>query len=476
MSVQDRTAGESHTPERIIQFGTGVFLLGFVDWIVEQLNRRSDFDAGIVAFKARPGSSVSLEPLNRHGGQFHVWLRGFEGGELVDRLDTIDCLNRAVNPFEDFAAVESLAASPDLRWLVSNTTEAGISYRPEVGGGQTVPTSFPGMLTALLYRRYQAFSGERGSGLAILCCELIEGNGDALQAIVTRHAREWGLGEGFLGWLDAENAFCNTLVDRIVTGTPGGSPPGAGLADDALVIEAEAFHAWVIEAPAWVRSGLPLEGAGLNVQFTDDLRPYRERKVRILNGAHTGCFAASLLLGVATVFATTEHELLSRYLRRLVIDEICPTLGGDQEAVRVYAEAILQRFRNPYVEHRWRSIALNAVSKWQARLLPTLRDASQQRGELPPLLVFSLAALLVLYREGGDAVQDDEALLAAMDSIWSRGDGSLAAVTAVLEHPAIWNDPPCQQVPGLAAGVAKCLGDIDNRGLEQTLESLLETR
>lgn len=451
-------------PERVLQFGTGVFLLGFADWIIEQLNRQTDLAAGVVALKARPGNSDSLAPLNR--GSFRVHLRGYSGDELVDRVDTVHCLQRALNPFEDYAEAVRIACSETLEFVVSNTTEAGIIYRQQPLPEQVTPTTFPGMLTALLYQRFRHFDGAPGRGLAILCCELIEHNGDTLRGIVQRHAGDWDYPGAFRDWLDTDNAFCNTLVDRIVT--------GARTDAQGLLIEAETFHTWHIQAPEWVRARLPVAGTGLDVSFVDELGPYRERKVRILNGAHTGCFALSLLLDVSSVYASAQHPLLGRYLEQLVYREICPTLPG--EDTRAYAAAILQRFHNPHIEHRWQSIALNALSKWRTRLLPTLLDSWRARGELPPLLVLSLAATLAFYRGQWQGralpVQDDAGVLDAVGVAWCHGGSTLQAVERLLASAAVWGEP-FPDLPGLPAAVAAALDAMEQRGLEAVVAASL---
>ncbi len=466
----------SRPPETILQFGTGVFLLGFADWIVEQLNRKSGFAGGIVAFKARPGSSASLAPLNRHGGEFHVWLRGYAGEELVDRVDSVHCLRRAINPFADYAAALQVARSAQLQWVISNTTEAGIHYRQQASPQDgALPDTFPALLTALLYERFRQFDGAAERGLAILCCELIENNAASLLAIVQRHAADWGLPAQFTDWLEASNAFCNTLVDRIVTGETAARPGNVELPEGALVIEAEAFHAWVIEAPAWVRGKLPVADSGLQVEFVDDLRAYRERKVRVLNGAHTATFALSLMAGVPTVYQSMQTAYLRAFLESLLRAEIAPTLGGDSAANRQYIDAILQRFDNPYLEHRWQDIALNALSKWRARLLPTLCDVQAQRGDYPPLLSLSLAALLAFYRGSwcGEQlpVRDDPEAIARIQAAFSAASTE-AAVASVLGDAKVWGTrlPP---LPGLAAQVAAHIAALEEQGVEGYLRGMV---
>ncbi len=458
--------------ETILQFGTGVFLLGFADWIVQQLNEQAAFDGGIVAFKARPGSSASLEPLNRHHGEFHIALKGFAGGELIDRVDTITCLRRAINPFEDYAAAGAIAGSESLQWVISNTTEAGIVYREMPAPDQQVPGTFPAMLAALLYERFCRFGGAAGSGLAILCCELIENNASVLRDIVRRHALDWLLPETFIAWLDRENAFCNTLVDRIVTGVATQIPVNSGLGEDALLIEAEAFHSWVIQAPEWVRARLPLAGTDLQVEFVDDLRPARTRKVRVLNGAHTATFALSLMAGVSSVYRSMQTDYLRGFLEQVLYTEVAPTLEGDPAANRQYIDAILQRFDNPFIEHRWQDIALNALSKWHTRLLPTLVDSRARSGEYPPLITLSLAALLLFCRgewqEEALPLRDDASALAKIANAFASGGKEVGAVEAIFADATIWGEA-FPDLPGLAGLVAGEMHKLREMGVAALL-------
>ncbi len=462
-------------PETILQFGTGVFLLGFVDWLFEQLNRNTGFDGGVVALKARPGNSAQLAPLNRHDGRFYVQLQGLRDGELVDQLDTVDCLRRAINPFEAYSDTRELMVSPTLRFVVSNTTEAGIVYREQAAPSESMPQTFPALLTALLYERYIALAGEGdGGSLSILCCELIEHNASRLAELVQRHAADWEYPAGFDAWLEQNVDFCNTLVDRIVPGSSSRHVAGDGSGEEHLVVEAEAFYAWVIEAPEHVRKQLPFEQAGLDVQFVDDLDPYRERKVRILNGSHTATFALSLMLGVPTVYEATQHPLLGRFLQSLIYCEVCSTLAGSAEENRQYAASILERFQNPYLEHRWENIALNAVSKWRARLLPTLLDYHASRGSWPDLIVASLAALLLFYRgpwRGQDLpVQDDPAIIALIQRCWSEAEDNATAIRALLSQEELWgqdlsaqpglSEALCDSVAALEADPAQALGSL----------------
>ncbi|GAB3279528.1 tagaturonate reductase [Parahaliea aestuarii] len=460
----------------ILQFGTGVFLLGFVDWIVQQLNERGDFDGRIVALKARPGSSAALAPLNRHGGQFEIWLRGYRDGELVDEVQAVNCLQGAINPFADYAAALDLAASRDWRWVISNTTEAGIRYVAQLAPEEATPETFPALLTAMLYHRFSHFDGATERGVNVLCCELIEDNATTLQQILLRHAADWHLPVSFTEWLASACHFCNTLVDRIVTGEPADVPARRTLPADAPLLEAEAFYSWVIEAPTSVQRLLPARAAGLDgLQFVANLAPWRERKVRILNGAHTAGFALSLMLEVPTVFDSMQHPLLRRYLERLVYDEICPNLSGDD--IAGYAAAILERFDNPHVEHRWENIALNALSKWRARLLPSLLAALAARGSPPPLLLLSLAALLCFYRGQWQGrvlpVRDDLAAVAECQRLWQSSGEVSGAVAAIIDSELIW-DGCLQAVPGLAEALAAIIVQLERDGLESTLATCLD--
>lgn len=381
--------------ETILQFGEGNFLRAFVGDFIDALNRQGLYDGKIVIVKPRPGT---LDRFTRQNCRYHLILRGVEQGERVSRMREIESVSRAIDPYTDFDAFLAPARNPDLRFVVSNTTEAGIAFDDSCRFDDAPAASFPGKLTQFLYERYRAGL----KGLVMLPCELIDDNGGALKRCVLQYAALWGLDGGFTRWLETENAFCNTLVDRIVTGFPKEEAddlcPG-----DALLDTAEPYHLWAIEGN--FEDELPLQRAGFHVVWTDDIRPLKKRKVRLLNGAHTVTVFPALLAGIETVGNCLKDADVSAFLRHWLFRCALPALGESAENA-AFAEAVLERFANPYIRHLLTSIALNSVSKFAVRVLPTARDLLAQTGAAPRAAAVSLAALLYYYQNR--PVSDDE--------------------------------------------------------------------
>ena len=378
--------------ETILQFGTGNFLRGFADSFVDSLQKQGLYDGKIVIVS--PTDSETVEKINAQNGKYHLILRGIDNGKEVCEQTEINAVSRAVNPYRDFASFLSLAENPDLRFIISNTTEAGISFDETCQATDKPAASFPGKLTQFLYRRYQ----NGLPGFVIFACELIDHNGNELKRCVLKYAEKWNLETDFIRWIEAENTFCNTLVDRIVTGFPKEEAEEIFAeigCRDALLDTAEPYHLWVIEGS--FEKELPLQKGGFHVIWTDDVSPYKKMKVRILNGSHTSLVFPSLLCGVKSVGESLKDSLLNDYLHTCLFDYILPTLGETEEN-RQFASAVLERFANPYIRHLWKSISLNSVSKFTARVLPTITDYQEKNKSLPKPLVFSLACLIKYYK------------------------------------------------------------------------------
>ena len=379
--------------ETIIQFGEGVFLRGFADHFLDVLNKKGLYDGKAVVIQPRPGGKVKL--LQMQNCRYNLFLRGLRDGEAVSEHSRIESIARCVDPYLEYDAFAALAENPDFRFVVSNTTEAGIAFDPECSRNDTPCLSFPGKVTQLLYRRYQLGL----NGFVFLPCELIDNNGDALKNCVLRYARHWNLEPEFCAWVEEKNTFANTLVDRIVTGYPEAEKeallPLAGF-DDLCMNTAELFGLWVIEGD--FENELPLREAGLPVVWTDDVTPYKKRKVRVLNGAHTSTVFPALLCGVETVGEAMNDPLVRKFMEVNLYGHILPMLGENDENLE-FASAVLDRFSNPYIRHLWKAISLNSVSKFTVRVLPTMLDCRSRRGEWPKTLVFSLACLLRYYKE-----------------------------------------------------------------------------
>lgn len=409
--------------ERIIQFGEGGFLRGFVDYFFQKLNDKGLFEGSVVV--VQPIKTGMCDMLTAQNCEYNLFLRGVDNGKVVDEHTHIDVISRCINPYKDYEEYLSLAKNPDSRFIVSNTTEAGIVYEDDNKLSDAPANSFPAKLTALLYERFKAGL----PGFIILSCELIDHNGEELLKCCKKYALKWELGEDFGLWLERENSFCSTLVDRIVTGFPRDEHKALeeriGQSDN-MMDTAEIFHLWVIQGNH--EDELPLQKAGFNVVWTDNVDPYKKRKVRILNGAHTSMVLAARLYGLETVGECMKDERVSSLLRKSVFEEIIPTIG-DTEDNRKFGEAVFERFANPFIKHQLLSIALNSVSKFRARVLPTILEYKAKNGQYPKILSFSFAALIAFYKT--DEANDSEEVVKFMKS---------ASVADILKREDYWGE------------------------------------
>ena len=378
--------------ETIIQFGEGGFLRSFVDYFFDGLNKKGLYDGKVVVVQPIEQGLVSV--LNEQNGEYHQFLRGIKDGKPVEEMTKVTVISRGINPYEDYKSYLELAHNKDARVIVSNTTEAGIVYLGTEKLDDAPPKSFPAKLTALLYERFKAGL----PGFIILSCELIDHNGDVLKECVLKYCKLWKLGEEFEQFIEKENHFCSTLVDRICTGYPRDDIETFTAKigkEDKLVNTAEIFHLWVIEGH--FEDELPFQKAGYNVVWTDDVTPYKKRKVRILNGGHTSMVLAAHMYGLETVGECVADPVVGRFLHKTLFEEIIPTLGNSEVDIQ-FGRDVVERFANPFVKHRLLSIALNSVSKFTARVLPTITEYYEQNKKLPECLTFSLAALLDFYK------------------------------------------------------------------------------
>lgn len=473
-------------PVKVLQVGEGNFLRGFVDWMVHRCHLQGLFEGSVAVCQPRPSGAHRLAALREQDGLYYQWTRGLKDGRLVDEAELVAVFGRTIDPYAEWEDWLALAELPELELVVSNTTEAGLTYQPtEWRPGEPI-LSYPGKLTLLLYRRFEAFGGAAAKGLLVLPCELVERNGDKLRELVLRHAADWELPEAFKAWVTQHNRFLNNLVDRIVTGYPDGETAEARLAElgaeDRLLNAAEPYHLWAIEGEPELDARLPLARAGLNVVWTDDLQPYQLRKVRILNGAHSLMASIGLLNGLETVGEAVGHPVYGGLVRAAIMDEIVPSLPLPADEMRRYAEEVLERFANPYVRHRLSDIALNSLAKFKTRLLPTLVAHAERTGELPPRIVLAFASLLRLYRvrQGADggyvgsrlddepvALRDDAEALAELAALWARRErGELTAdglAGAVLGR-ADWWGRDLNALAGLRAAMAAELTRMEEAG------------
>ncbi|WP_462397674.1 tagaturonate reductase, partial [Hungatella hathewayi] len=377
-------------PERVLQFGEGNFLRAFVDYFIDMMNEKADFNSKVVL--CQPIAPGLADMINEQEGLYTLFLRGFENGKKVNDKRVISCVSRCLNPYKDYDAVLACAKNPDLRFIACNTTEAGITYDPACSFTDVPADSYPGKLTQFLYKRFETFGKEPGKGFVILSCELIDNNGKELEKCVLQYAEKWKLGEEFTSWIKQENIFCSTLVDRIVTGYPRNE--AASICEelgyqDNIIDTGEVFGFWVIEGPESLKKELPFEKAGLPVLITDDHKPYKQRKVRILNGAHTSFVLGAYLAGQDIVRDCMEDEVICGFMNKTIYDEIIPTLTLPREELMSFAASVTERFKNPFIDHALLAISLNSTSKWKARVMPSLKGYIANTGRLPECITAS---------------------------------------------------------------------------------------
>lgn len=378
--------------EKVIQFGEGGFLRGFVDWILQILNEETDFEGSAVIVQSIEKGMCDL--LESQNCVYTHIMRGLSNGKPKVEKKLIDIISRTVKPYEDYEAYLKLAENPDFRYIISNTTESGIEFSNKDKLSDTPPKTFPAKLTALLKKRFDLGL----DGFIFLPCELIDKNGENLKKTILEYSKLWNLGNGFENWIENKNIFCNTLVDRIVTGYPRDEKIDLCY-EDNMLNTSELFHLWVIEGDKSILKELPFDKTNLNIIITDNLERYRTRKVRILNGAHTSMIPYALLEGVETVKECMENEKISAFVKACVFDEIIPTLDLSEELID-YANDVFERFNNPFIKHLCASISLNSVSKFKVRVLPSLLLYIEKTGKLPKNLIFSLAKLIEFYKKG----------------------------------------------------------------------------
>ena len=434
--------------ETVIQFGEGNFLRGFFDYFLHKMNEKGLYDGKAVVVQPIPMGRV--QELNEQDCKYNLYLRGIKDGEIVKEHTFVESISRCIDPYKDFEDYMALADNPDFRFIVSNTTEAGIEFVDTCKFDDKPALSFPAKLTQLLYKRYK--NGLKG--FVILACELIDNNGSELKKCVLKYAELWNLEADFVAWLENENHFVNTLVDRIVTGYPNDETKDAH-PDDKFLDTAEIFHLWVIEGD--FEDEFPLKKAGFNVVWTDDAKPYKKIKVRILNGAHTSLVAGALLSGIETVGEAMNDEITYAFLNKCMKEEILPTIGENEESI-AFANAVFDRFKNPYIQHKWRSIALNSISKFSVRVLPTLLEYKEKNGVAPNGLTLSLAYLIYFYKN--DMPQDAENVIETI-----RND----CIADILKNESLWQ----ANLSDLTSLVTEYYNKIEILGAKETMKWIL---
>lgn len=463
---------------KVLQFGEGNFLRAFVDWQLDIANEKGVINTSVAAIVPRFNDSTVIDILQKQDGLYHVCLEGIEDGKPKKATRLITTISDAFNPGADMERYFHYIESPELRFVVSNTTEAGIRYE-EDDVTIDAPRTFPGKVTALLYRRFKHFNGDPTKGLFFICCELIEDNGTTLHQYVDRHAREAGLGEDFINWVNNACVFCDTLVDRIVPGFPKDTineiKEEIGF-DDNVVVKGEYYHIWAIGGKGYekVQAELPLDKAGLHVLFMPSIKAFRDKKVRILNGSHTGLVPIALQLGCETVMDAFNNKDVNRFINEMVDSEVLPMIDGDKDELKAFAAGILERFYNPFIRHMLKSIALNSLSKWEARNFCTLKDNWTKAGRIADYESFTFAALLSLYGPGsGFEADDTPEYVELIKNNWNDDDYA-ATVKAILSAGIFIEDFEAA-VPGFADKVAAYLSDIRRNGMEIALKNFLRT-
>ena len=473
--------GKKERPVKVVQFGEGNFLRAFVDYMIDIANEQGKFDGDIVLIK--PIEFGSTENFHKQDCQYTVSLRGIVDGEAKVLNRQVTSVADIVDTCAEYEKYMGLAEIDTLRFVVSNTTEAGIVFDAEDKFEMNPPKTFPGKLTKFLYHRFETFKGDMGKGLVMLPVELIDDNGIMLKKCVMQLIELWGLSDEFRKWVDEACVFTSTLVDRIVTGYPRDTIEEEWEKlgyEDRILVTGEPFALWVIESPKDISKELPLPDAGLPVIFTDNQKPYKQRKVRILNGAHTSFVLASYLCGNDIVKQSMDDADIKNFMVKTIFDEVIPTLTLPEEELKEFAEAVITRFNNPYVKHALLSISLNSVSKWRARCMPSLLGYVEKFGKLPAHLAFSLAALMAFYRGTeirgkaliGNRDGQEYEILDDMDVLEFFRDNSQKDskefVTAFLGNETFFGQD-LNQVEGLTDAVAGYLDDIKANGMRAAL-------
>ena len=488
-ALNKRTAPKSVAPEKIIQFGEGNFLRAFVDWIVWNMNKKTDFNGSVVVVQPLAGGMVDW--LNGQDCLYHVNLQGKENGQAINTLERIDVISRALNPYSQNQAFMALAEQPEMRFIISNTTEAGIAFDDSCKFTDAPAASYPGKLVQLLFHRYKFFEGDPTKGMILMPCELIFLNGHHLKECIYQYIELWkeDMGadyEGFKEWFTNRCYVCATLVDRIVPGFPRDTIKEIQQKvcyKDNLVVKAESFHLWVIEKAEnmtveQMQEEFPAHKAGLHVLITDNEKPYHERKVTLLNGPHTVLSPVTYLSGVNIVRDACEHPVLGKYIHKVQFEELMQTLNLPMDELQKFASDVLERFENPFVDHQVTSIMLNSFPKYETRDLPGVKVYLERKGELPQGLVFGLAAIITYYKGGTRAdgapiqPQDDQKIIDKLKELWATGDTQKVA-EGVLAFDYIWKEDLNKTVPGLTELVKKDLDLIQEKGMLEAVKTIL---
>ena len=460
-------------PTKIIQYGEGNFLRAFIDWFIQTLNDETDFNGGVAVIQ--PLATGRVKELEKQDGLYTLLLEGIEDGELKRSLQVIDVINQCINPYTEYNEYLKLAENPDIKLVISNTTEAGIVYDPKDTNYDECPTSFPGKLLALLKRRYDYFSGSKDAGLYILACELIDYNGNKLKEVLNELARDMEYPAEFIQWMNNANRFYNTLVDRIVPGYPRDQieqlTEELGYIDNNIV-KGEYFHLWVIEGDPCLKDVFPVDKTNLNIIITDNVKPYKERKVKILNGAHTCLVPVAYQMGKRLVSEMMNDPKCNKFLLDFMHNEVWGTIDLSQEELNDFTSSVFNRFLNPTIKHELLTIALNSMTKYKTRVLPSAIDTYNKTKELPKHALFSLACWFNMYslknEDGTLLIKDDPEFIEMWQSLDGASAEEIVDKVMSLKH---W-EYDFDQMEGAKQFVTKCLKLIKDKGVEAALDEV----
>lgn len=465
-------------PIKVVQFGEGNFLRAFVDYAFQTLNNKIDFNAGIAV--VQPIENGMVDMLNDQDGLYTLFTKGIKNGVAVEEKELITNIVKGIDPYINYQDYLALAKEEELQFVISNTTEAGIAYIASDTYDMMPPSSFPAKLTRFLHERFTYFNGATERGLTIIPCELINHNSDTLKQIILDYIVLWGLSEDFKDWILNDCSFHNTLVDRIVPGYPRDQIEAYNNQldySDNLIVSAETFFLWVIEGGDDLKERLPFHKTELDVKIVADMQPFRTRKVRILNGAHTSMVPFSILHGNETVRETVEEEFTGPFMKSLVFDEIIPTLDMEKGELNEFANAVFDRFKNPFVKHQLSSIALNSISKFKVRVLPSLLAYEKRKNRLPIHMVYAFASLIRFYK--GDwknealPLKDSSSIIADFAEMWKLNSTDEVS-KMVLSRTDFWG-ADLNQVTGLTTAVAQALSLIEEEGIQKGFVKFMAT-
>ena len=481
------TKEQNSNPEKILQFGEGNFLRAFADWMIDSANKSGEYKGNIVI--CQPIENGLKDQINEQNGIYTVAMRGLKNGKAEEKFHQVTSVSRCINPYEEYDSLLEIACSNDLEVIISNTTEAGICYQHGININDAPPASFPAKITVFLYERFKHFNGNIDKGLLFLPVELIDNNGDELKKVIIQHATEWNLSAEFVNWIADANVFANTLVDRIVTGYPKDQldyfTNKLGYTDH-LITTCELFNLWVIEADKKNADILPIHKTAANVIWTDDVKPYKKRKVRILNGGHTSTIMAAYLAGHNIVLDLMEDQKFIDFLKKILFDEVIPTIDLPKEELEEFANDVLDRFSNPYIKHSLLDISLNSCSKFTVRCLPSLLDYIEINNKLPEALTFSLAALIQFYKPDETAgenmgrrndgtpypIRDDQKVIEFFKNSWTAPQIS-DVVKAILSNNDFWNGKDLCEVPNLENRICYYLESMKNTNISEIIEEII---